>query len=65
MSYLVYIVVGSLILNAYLAFRLYIKKANILTVDAKALLNDITSGGATVKIQVLDTGALFYRSPKG
>jgi hypothetical protein len=55
---------ASVVINLVLAHRLY-KKKNVLTVDAKHLLHELTTGGAVVKIEVLDTSALFYRSPKG
>lgn len=65
MDQLVLSVLGvSVALNAVLAFSLF-KKKHVLTVDAKRLLHEITTGGAAVRIEVLDTSALFYRSPKG
>lgn len=58
------LLVVSLILNALLAFYFF-KKPKALTQDAKALLAEILSGSAVVKIQVLDPSGLFYRSPRG
>lgn len=54
----------SLVSNAAMAYALF-KKKHILTVDAKALLNEFTSGRAVIDIKVLDTAGLFYRSPRG
>lgn len=65
MDYLVFVFLGiSLVANATLTY-LHLKRPATLTKDAKALLNEILSGGAIVKIDVLDAGALMYRSPKG
>jgi len=55
---------ASAVLNLALLYRLY-KKKNVLTVDAKRLLHELTTGGAVLRIEVLDTSALFLRSPKG
>lgn len=55
----------SMVANLWLAYRHFIKKSNVLTVDAKKLLNDLMGSGATVRIQVLDSGSLMYRSPRG
>ena len=54
----------SLCANAWLGFLFY-KKKHVLTQDAKALLAELMSGQAILKIQVLDPSGLFYRSPKG
>jgi hypothetical protein len=54
----------SLCLNAFLGFR-HIKKKHILNVGAKELLAELMTGTAVVRIQVVDTSGLFYRSPKG
>lgn len=65
MDYFVYAILGtSLLANAYLGFVLY-RKRSTLTTDAKKLLSEILSGGAVVRVDVLDTSALMYRSPKG
>jgi hypothetical protein len=64
-DYMVWFLAASALGNAVLAYRQIFKKSNVLTIDAQKLLKDITSGGAIVRIQVLDTSALFYRSPKG
>jgi hypothetical protein len=65
MEYVVYVLLtGSVLLNAFLGIR-FLNKKNILTTDAKQLLHELTTGGAVVKIEILDTSALFYRSPKG
>lgn len=54
----------SLLANGFLAWRL-INKKHVLNQDAKALLAEIMSGSAVIKIQVIDPTGLFYRSPKG
>lgn len=54
----------SLVANAVLAYCFYRKK-HVLTVDARALLHEFTSGRAIIDIKVLDTTGIFYRSPRG
>ena len=55
---------ASVALNVFLGISLYRKK-HVLNIDAKRLLHELTAGGAVVKIEVLDTSALFLRSPRG
>jgi hypothetical protein len=54
----------SLCLNAYLGFRFY-RKEHVLAVDAQNLLSQLARGKTVLKIEVLDTAALFLRSPRG
>ena len=57
---------SSVSLNAYLAIRLKrSKKQPAPTLDAQALMHDLMSGGAVLKITVLNPEGLFLRSPKG
>lgn len=51
--------------NVLFAFLLLKKRKQPLTTDAKALLSEILSGDALVKISVIDPAGIFYRSPKG
>lgn len=60
-----YLLGASLVLNVGLAYFLRQKRQRPLTTDAKQLLHELTTGGAVVKVEVLDTSALFYRSPRG
>lgn len=55
----------SVLLNAYLVYKLKKSPVRTLSVDAKTLLSELMSGGATVSVKVLDAEGLFYRSPKG
>lgn len=63
-----YLVIGflaaSAALNLLLSYRLF-KKDRVLTIDAKRLLHEITSGGAVIRLEVLDASQLFLRSPRG
>lgn len=40
-------------------------KKEVLTIDAKQVLHDLTHGGAVVKITPIDPTQLFYRAPRG
>ena len=55
----------SALANGFLVYRLAKKKKEPQpTKDAQALLAEILSGQAVVKIEVLDAHGLFYRSPR-
>jgi hypothetical protein len=65
MEYFVYaLAAASLALNAYLYFWRK-DQSQVLSIDAKRLLSDLTNGKAIVEVRVLDTSALFLRSPRG
>lgn len=53
----------SIIFNAYLFLR-FSKKKRVLSMDAQALLHDLSDGRTILKIDVLDKAALFLRSPR-
>jgi hypothetical protein len=66
MDYVVYLGLGlSLSANALLSYLYFFKKSHVLTVEAQKLLADLMAGGATVRMQVLDSANLLYRSPRG
>jgi hypothetical protein len=65
MDHLVYAGLGlSVALNVGLC-AFFAKRKRILSVDARELLHDLTSGRAVVDVKVIDTAGLFLRSPRG
>jgi hypothetical protein len=67
----------SFVLNCYLTYRLHFneekynqkiesfKKEPAPTYDAQKLLAELSRGSALLKIEVLDQGDFFIRSPRG
>ncbi len=55
---------GSLLANAVFVYRLFLRRGALST-DARLLLGELARGKAIIKVEVLDTAGLFYRSPRG
>lgn len=67
MIYLSFGLLGlSLVINALLLFAYYRKRAQKIeyTYDAKALMRDLATGPAIVKMEYLDRSEILIRSPR-
>jgi hypothetical protein len=51
-------------LNAYLLARRPLKQERQLSIDARALLHDWTSGQVLIHIKRVDPNEVYFRSPK-
>lgn len=64
MEYALAALLLSLGCNGYLLLRKTKHPKNPLAIDAQQLLHDLTRGSATLKIEVLNPGDFFLRSPR-